>query len=187
MQVKMLTTLVLSLVIFVGCSGKAQVRPAAQAAKPSPSVEPSRDLTADEVQQLCNRVAEIKVLPMKEERGVDSTYDAFMTAGVRVVPCLIEKVTDETPIKDPRQAPTYSDTRLGDIAVFLIGDITQLDFFTLLPLEVQAKVPNQGVYAYFAYVEKPKHRKTLQDNLRVWFKDNFADAAAQKSAAGGHQ
>ena len=185
MQVKMLTTILLTLVVLSGCAGKAQVHPPAQAAKSSPSVEPSRDLTADEVQGLCSRLAEIKVLPMKERRGVDATYDAFMTAGVRVVPCLIEKVTDETPVPDPRQAPTYGDTRLGDIAVFLIGDITQLDFFTLLPLEVQAKVRDQGVYAYFAYVEKPKNRKILQEKLRAWFQENFANVTPQKPASSG--
>ena len=61
MQVKILTTILLTLVVLSGCAGKAQVHPPAQAAKSSPSVEPSRDLTADEVQGLCSRLAEIKV------------------------------------------------------------------------------------------------------------------------------
>lgn len=52
-------------------------------------------------------------------------------------------------------------------------DITQIDFVILMPPEVQAKYQGQGVYAYFEFVEKPKNRKQLQDNLRTWYRENF--------------
>ncbi|HEY3580968.1 MAG TPA: hypothetical protein VGK82_10505 [Pyrinomonadaceae bacterium] len=48
------------------------------------------------------------------------------------------------------------------------------------PAAPVAQVRDQGVYAYFKYVEKPKNRKTLQEKLQVWFQENFADAVPQK-------
>ena len=40
--------------------------------------------------RLCNRVAEIKELPMKGDRGIDAAYDAIVAAGETIVPCLID-------------------------------------------------------------------------------------------------
>lgn len=133
----------------------------------------AREPTADEVRDLCNQVSEIKILPMKQIRRRDATFDAFMEAGVRVIPCLIEKVTDETPMPDPCEAPKYDDTRVGDVAYFLICDITQVDFVMLMPPEVEAKYRDQGVYAYFEFVENPKNRKRLQES-REWYRETFA-------------
>ena len=67
---------------------------------------------------LCSRISDIKILPQKGETGEDQTYDAFIRAGEKVVPCLIEKVSDTTKIRDPRQEPGYPDiqVRIGDIA-----------------------------------------------------------------------
>lgn len=184
MQTRTLAALLSILIFSAACDSSAKTHPGPQSPSPPP-VAQVQQLTDDEVRGLCNRMADIKVLPMKEERGVDATYDAFMTAGVRVVPCLIEKVTDETAVPDVWHTPTYGDTRLGDVAVFLIGDITQLDFYTLLPIKVQAKVHDQGVYAYFEYVEKPKNRKILQEKLRTWFQENFANLTPPKPASNG--
>jgi hypothetical protein len=169
MRITILTALLFSLTFSLACYRTAQVQqPPPQTAGPV-ATNRSDALTTEEAQDLCNRVSQIKVLPMKNDRGLDSTFDAFMSGGTRVIPCLIEKVTDETRMADPRQAPTYADTRVGDVAYFLITDITQLDFVPLLPPEVQAKFPDQGVYAYFEFVEKPANRKKLRNNLRSWY------------------
>jgi hypothetical protein len=124
---------------------------------------------------LCNRIPEIKILPMKEERGEDAVYDAFMDAGDAVVPCLIEKVTDATKIRDPRQEPGFPDIeiRIGDIAYFLLVDITKLHFTELLPDDVKQEYKDEGVYAYFRFVKKPANRKRLQDNLHAWYREKF--------------
>jgi hypothetical protein len=119
---------------------------------------------------LCNRISEIKILPMKGEKGDDATYDDFMKAGDAVVPCLIERVTDTTKMRDPRQEPGYPDVeiRIGDIAFFLMVDITKIPFTEPLPAEVQKEYAEDGVYAYFKFVKKPENRKKLQDALRTW-------------------
>lgn len=121
---------------------------------------------------LCGRISEIQVFPFKGERGEDAVYDEFMAAGDAVVPCLIERVTDTSKILDPRQEPGFPDveTRLGDIAYFLIVDITKIQFTELLPPDVQKRYKDEGVHAYFKFVEKPSNRKELQDNLYAWYR-----------------
>src|SRR6185369_8695391 len=170
MKTNMLATLLLSLLVSVACDSRGKAASGPTSAAPVGQVQ---QLTDDDVRALCNRVAEIKVLSMKDEKGLDATVDSLMTAGVRAVPCLIDKVTDETPMADPRQAPRYKDTKVGDVAFFMIARIANLDYAVVLPPEVTAKLPDQGVYAYFEYVEKPKNRKTLQNSLSVWFQQAF--------------
>ena len=95
-------------------------------------------------------------------------YDAFMDAGEKVVPCLIDKVlSDSTKMRDPRQEPGYPDieVRTGDIAYFLIVDITKLDFTRLLPPSIQ----NRGGICHFKYVHDLNNRKALQQSLRSWY------------------
>lgn len=180
MKTNMIATLLLSLLVSVACDSRGKAHTIASGPTSAAPIGQVQQLTDDDVRALCNRVAEIKVLPMKDEKGIDATVDSLMTAGVRAVPCLIDKVTDETPMVDPRQAPRYKDTRVGDVAFFMITRIANLDYAVVLPPEVTAKLPNQGVYAYFEYVEKPKNRKTLQNSLSVWFQQSFPDAGAQK-------
>src|SRR4030088_2576794 len=96
---------------------------------------------------LCNRVAEIKQLPIKDEAGVDAAYDALISAGDVIVPCLIEKITDTTRRRDPR-CPAFSDrVTVGDVAYFVLIDITKLGFVDLLPAKVQAEYKTEGAFA----------------------------------------
>jgi hypothetical protein len=153
--------------ITCGCSAKTGLSTAAGANSSTPSV----NRTSASPTSLCARISEIKVLPMKGERGEDPLYDAFMDAGEGVVPCLINEVTNITKMRDPRSEPGFPDIqiRVGDIAYFLIIDITKLNFTELLPADVQAQYKDQGVYAYFKYVQKLANRKTLQDKLHKRF------------------
>lgn len=125
---------------------------------------------------LCNRIPEIQIFPMKGEKGADPIYDDFMAAGDRVIPCLIEQVTDTKVITDPRQEPGYPDlqTRVGDIAYFLIVDITKLEFTRLLPTQVQKRYKSDGVYAYFEWVANPANRITLRDSFNDWYRKSHA-------------
>ena len=74
-------------------------------------------------------------------------------------------------MRDPRQEPGYRDieVRIGDIAYFLIVDITKLDFTRLLPAQVRSEYTTEGVYAYFKYVQDINHRKALQQGLLSWY------------------
>lgn len=130
----------------------------------------SQTVSLREAKALCNRVAEIKELTDKVESGVDATYDELKKAGEAVVPCLIEKITDTTVMRDPR-CPTISGaTKIGDVAYFVLVQITKIDFIELLPADVQKKYKTTGVYAYHDYIERKGSRKELQLKLREWYR-----------------
>src|SRR5205807_311381 len=113
------------------------------------SAPASKSLNVQNPNELCNRISEINTLPMKGEKGEDAVYDAFMVAGDKVVPCLIEKVTDATKMRDPRSEPGFPDVEVtvGDIAFFLLVDITKINFTEPLPSDVRKQYEESGVYA----------------------------------------
>ncbi|MBK7707212.1 MAG: hypothetical protein IPJ30_16015 [Acidobacteria bacterium] len=83
---------------------------------------------------------------------------------------MIEKVADSTPMADPRGIPGPTDTRIGDVAYFVLSRISNLDFIELLPAYVQKEYQTEGVFAYHRYVAKRENRLQLQANLRDWYK-----------------
>ena len=119
---------------------------------------------------LCNRVAEIKQLPHYDESGVDAAYDALAQAGEAVVPCLIEKITDTKIMPDPRCPGISTETKVGDVAYFVLVSITKINFIELFPADVQEKYKTEGVYAYHEYIERKGKRKQLQSKLREWYR-----------------
>jgi hypothetical protein len=121
---------------------------------------------------LCSRVSEIKHLARRVEPD-DPAHIAILDAGEAVLPCLIEKVADSTPMKDPRGIPGPTDTRVGDVAYFLIVDIGKLDFIELLPAKVQKEYETEGVYAYHWFVSKRKNRLELQAKLKEWYEKKY--------------
>jgi hypothetical protein len=121
---------------------------------------------------LCSRVSEIKHLASRTEPD-DPAHIAILEADETVLPCLIKKVADSTPMKDPRGIPGPTDTRVGDVAYFLIVDIGKLDFIELLPAEVQKEYETEGVYAYHWFVSKRKNRLQLQSKLKEWHEQKY--------------
>lgn len=119
---------------------------------------------------LCDRVSEIKLLPFKGERVDDEAYNSLIDAGEVAIPCLIEKITDTRRMGDPRHAPTYPDVRVGDVAYFVLIEVTKLDFIEMLPAAVQKQYKNDGVYAYFRYVQRKQNREQLRRSLREWYR-----------------
>ena len=130
----------------------------------------------------CNRISEIKTLPFYDEEVDDPAYNALIAAGEKVIPCLIEKVNDTTPMPDPRQAPKV-DTVIGDVAFFVLLNTTKVDLMKLLPPEVQKKFDEEGVYAYFRYTENKNNRKKLQEKLYEWYRDKYGKDARPPSPA----
>jgi hypothetical protein len=128
----------------------------------------SQTVSLREAKALCNRVAEIKEITDKVESGVDATYDELKKAGKALVPCLIEKITDTTIMKDPRCPTISGETKVGDVAYFVLVQITKIGFTELLPADVQEKYKTNGVYAYHDYIECKGKRKELQSKLREW-------------------
>jgi len=117
----------------------------------------------------------IKRLPFKGEPIDDPAYNEMMNAGPRALPCLIAKVSDTTEMRDPRQSPAVSNFKVGDLAYIMFVNIAKLDFVALLPPEVQHAYAKDGVYAYFAFVEKPENRVILQDRMTKWYGENYRE------------
>ena len=147
-------------------------RPSQILPRPIVSQSPERRPVLSNLKMTCDQVREIKTFPFKGEEGIDAAYDSLRKAGDSAVPCLIDSITDTTPMADPRQTPKFSDVRVGDVAYFVLLDITKIDFVEFLPAKVKEAYKQEGVYAYFRFVEKPANRKKLQDNLRVWYQEH---------------
>ena len=126
---------------------------------------------------MCDRIRDIKVYPFHGDRGEDAAYDAFMDAGEAAVPCLIRKITDTTNIPDPGETMKFPETTVGDVAYFLLIDITKLGFVEFMPRRVQTDYKNNGVWAYYAYVAKKEHRKDLQNKLYEWYRQKYGKDA----------
>jgi len=121
---------------------------------------------------LSEKLEKIKEIP-KDNVVDDVTYNDLKNQGPSILNCLANQVENTKEMKDFRQYPVYSDVRIGDLAYTLFIDITQLDFESFLPIEVQEKWKNQGVYAYFEYVEKPENRMELAQKCREWCENNM--------------
>jgi hypothetical protein len=129
-------------------------------------------------EQLCRHVKEIRTLPLKpggpneDNSSVDSIYGQMRKMGNQVVPCLIEKITDITEMDDPRQAPAMGKVKVGDVALWVVLDITGLPYDDMFPPDVRKRLTTEGVYAYFEWVKSSKHRNLLQQNVRAWYSRN---------------
>jgi hypothetical protein len=128
-------------------------------------------------QGLCDRVAEIRVLPFKGERVDDAAYNALIEAGESALPCLIAKVADTRLMRDPRQTFKYGGVTVGDVAYFVLVWIAKIDFVEMLPAKVQKSYKTEGVNAYFEFVEKIQNRKRLGRRLREWYQRRGGRAA----------
>lgn len=118
---------------------------------------------------LCNRIEEISILPFKGEPVDDEVYNGLLKMGTSALPCLIERISDTKKMTDPGQAPPYEGIAVGDVAFFVFLDIVHLSPEYFLPEKIKQKYKKDGIYAYFKFVQSPKQRKVIQNNLREWF------------------
>ena len=125
---------------------------------------------------ICDRVSHIKTIPYRDEVGRDADYDALIAAGQTAVPCLIQRVADTRPMRDPREGdPGYAGItyRVGDTAFFVVGTIMKIDYPKILPASYQREWDASGIYAYFKYVRHSGNRVRLQRRLRIWYRNTY--------------
>lgn len=165
--VALLVTLpVLTLIVACHSQVRSELRPPEKpVASPSP-----RDVAS-----LCESIKEIEILPIKDEVVVpDPAYNALVSAGEDAIPCLIKKITDETKMSDPRQAPKVGFLFVGDTAFFMLVRIAKIDFVELLPPDVRtAYEGDQGIYGYFGRIDEDNNRKKLQDAAVKWYEKKY--------------
>ncbi len=154
--------------------------------QPTPEPEPTKPPIPIEIArlsalQLCDRLADIKILPTKDPTITDPIYEALISKGNSAIPCLIERISDKRKIPDPRYSvPHWQHYAIGDTAVFILlriiagGD--DLRWEKLMKEMLSAKYSEEwktnGIYAYFNYVSEAKNRKVLQRWWTKWLKDN---------------
>ncbi|MGQ0540912.1 MAG: hypothetical protein ACT4O9_03550 [Blastocatellia bacterium] len=181
----MIALIVAQILFVISCSppavGEIPIRKnAGSETVPTPEVEPTKFQIPPELlnvssQKLCDRLAEIKVLPHKDPNETDPIYEALIAKKEGAYPCLIAKITDSSKVPDPRQAPHWEHYSVGDTAVFiLVRSLSKDDdrlasqlLVNMLPPAYQKEWKTNGVYAYFNYVSEPNNRKQLQQ----WWKN----------------
>lgn len=137
---------------------------------PEPTEIFSTKFRDESVGSLCKRLHEIKKLPYRDPNDTDPIYEALIARGKQAMPCLIEKITDETPMRDPREAPVWQHYKVGDTAVFILADIAKDEEILqqMLPAKYRKEWETNGVYAYFNYVSESENREELQRWWQIW-------------------
>lgn len=133
-----------------------------------------RNLKAD---QLCNKLEDIKVIPNRVPEETDPIYESLILKGDESIPCLINRITDNKKVPDPRYSvPTWQHYAVGDTAVFTLLDIASTDdseweklMLEMLPPRAEKEWDTNGIYAYFNYVSEQKNRHQLQNWWKDWF------------------
>jgi hypothetical protein len=119
-------------------------------------------------------IKDIRMLPMKDEAVPDAAYNALVAAGEDAIPCLIQKITDETRMKDPRPAPKVESVAVGDTAFFVLVRVAKIDFVELLPPAVRkAYEGDEAIYGYFRHIDENNNRKQLQDAAVKWYEKKY--------------
>jgi hypothetical protein len=109
------------------------------------------------------------MMPFVGEPGEYPLFNEMIAAGDSLVPCLIDKVTDSTIMRDPGPGPTIGGFTVGDAAFRMIIYITREDQRSFLPEEVRAEWEDHGIYAYYKFRTDPNNRKLVQKSLRKWY------------------
>ena len=134
----------------------------------SPHGNQPRTGTTGRTTDLCARLAEVRVLPFKDESVDDPVYNGLVSLGRNAVPCLIGEITNTKLTHDPRKAPHYGNVKVGDVAFWILGRIVTLRYDKLFPQDVSKRFADEGVYAYFDWINKPGHRTLLQQNIKSY-------------------
>lgn len=142
---------------------------------PHPTPQPTETVNTtfqdENVESLCNGLHEVKKIPYRDPNDTDPIYEALIIKGKEAMPCLIEKITDQTLMPDPRGAQPWEYYKVGDTAVFILARMAKNEeeiLRQMLPVKYRKEWETNGVYAYFNYVSESKNRSELQRWWRNW-------------------
>lgn len=90
---------------------------------------------------------------------------------------------------DPRQAPVVHGVVAGDVAFWVLLDISGERLEMFLPESVARDFKIRGVYAYFDFVSHPENRRILQTRVRNHlkgkvFRPRYGDSEASRTSRG---
>jgi len=177
----------LSVVFSLGCTNQTEITNKSEhvESNPQPMPEEKRppiyvhiaNMTAAE---LCDRLISIDTMPSRDPNVTDPIYESLIAKNDEATPCLVDKISDATPMPDPRYSvPHWQHFAVGDAAVFVLIDILRKDdlereklLIEMLPPKYQEEWKPNGIYAYFNYVSETKNRKALQNWWKKGLKEN---------------
>jgi hypothetical protein len=122
---------------------------------------------------VCESVAKIREYPLGPDWPIqDVSYNKLRADPQSAKSCLLDLITNETLMTDPRSEPTKVDGFVvGDLAFFLLSDFGLVSYDEVLPNEAKER----GVLSYFAWVKQPGNRKLLQTLCADWIKKNVTN------------
>ena len=104
----------------------------------------------------------------------DAIYDGLKRKGHAAIPCLVEKITDTSPAKNPTGAPFWAGLtyRVGDTAVNMLMDINDMYWPEgMLSKKYERMFKDEGMFSYYFYVHQvPGARQQIQRWWRSWMK-----------------
>jgi hypothetical protein len=142
----------------------------------SPASTPENTSLADRSPQyLCDHLVELKHMPWDHhDFSGDAVYDALKRNGHNSMPCLVDKITDRHPAKNPTGAPFWAGLtyRVGDTAVLMLMDINDMYWPKgMLAKKYEDMFESEGVFSYYFYVDEvPDAREKLQSWWSKWLK-----------------
>jgi hypothetical protein len=157
--------------LFPGLIFAALTCPSNTGAQRPPTGEPNQQQLSKLAEKVCSQLPNVALLPFKDRFSGDDVHDTLIMLGEYAVPCLVDRISDETWMPDPRQAPTAPEVRAGDIAFFILNELG-VDFDIVLPMLDKEKWDGVGIYAYFAWANRPGNRKRLQEAVREWLRNH---------------
>lgn len=128
---------------------------------------------------ICENVEKIREFPLKLDWPTqDASYNALRVNPQAAKSCLIDLITDTSPMVDPRSTPTKFDGFVvGDLAFFLLSRFNLISFEDVLPDDVREDYQERGYYAYVEWIQKPGSRIELQARCRRWTENHSSKRA----------
>ena len=122
---------------------------------------------------LCSEINKIKSVPFYDsDKGTDKVYQQFLKQGEKMIPCLIENITNVSVMKDPRLAPAMHNFKVGDTSYTILCRIARIPFEQMLPDEIRQRMKKEGIYAYFDFVDNNENRVLLRDYWKKWYAEH---------------
>ncbi len=113
-------------------------------------------------ENICSLLGAVKAVPFRADGpSADLAYNALRANRGAIAGCLVERITDTTPMNDPGAGPKVGGFVVGDLAFFLLTDFGYIDFEQSVPAEVRDSATGSK-QAYITWVNDSGNRTALQ-------------------------
>lgn len=158
----------LFVLILCGCTQQHPMAPTNEARGLPPEPPPPPTLPSEaELREAalalgagdCSDLKRIKhLVPKAAQLGHDVYYDRIYMHPVEYRACLIDSISDETPIPPVHSGPGLRITNLGDMAYHMLGDMQAVPPNDCVPDEVNKNMETHGAFAFHQWRRDPATR-----------------------------